>query len=71
MYCNRLLHLRSSTPKVMVYGELGRFPMQIHIKSRMVGFEAKIVCGKKEKLTLTLYRVFCSLFLVENFMLNC
>ena len=46
-YCNRLLHLRSSTTKVIVYVELGRLPMQIHIKSRMIGFEAIIVCGKK------------------------
>ena len=70
-YCNRLLHLRSSSPKVMVYGELSRFPMQIHNKSRMIGFEAKIVCGIKEKLTFTLYRVFFSLILVEIFILNC
>ena len=28
-YCKRLLHLKASTPKAMVYGELGRYPMQI------------------------------------------
>ena len=46
-YCKRLLHLKASTPKLMVYGKLGRFPMKIHIKSRMIGFWAKILCGKK------------------------
>ena len=46
-YCKRLLHLKASTPKVRVYGELGRFQMQIHIKCRMIGFLAKILCGKK------------------------
>ena len=56
-YCKQLLHLKASTPKVMVYGELGRFPMQIYIKSRMIGFWAKILCGKKDKLAFTLYRV--------------
>ena len=31
--------------------------MQTHIKSRMVGFLTKILCGKKDRLALTLYRV--------------
>ncbi|MEW8548127.1 MAG: reverse transcriptase family protein, partial [Candidatus Thiodiazotropha sp.] len=56
-YCKQLLHLKSSTPKVMVYGELGRYPMQLYIKSRMVSFWAKILCGKKDKLAFTLYKV--------------
>ena len=56
-YCKRLLHLKASTPKVMMYGELGRFQMQIHIRSRMIGFWPKILCGKKDKLASTLYRV--------------
>ena len=56
-YCKRLLHLKASTPKAMVYDELGRYPMQILIKSRMVSFLAKILCGKKDKLAVTLYRI--------------
>ena len=56
-YCKRLLHLKASTPKAMAYGELGRYPMQISIKSRMVSFWAKILCGKKDKLAVTLYRI--------------
>ena len=28
-FCEMMLHLKSSTPKVMVYGELGQFPMTI------------------------------------------
>ena len=46
-YCKQLLHLKASTPRVMVYGELGRFPMQIYIKSRMIGFWVKYYVGKK------------------------
>ena len=45
-YCKRLLHLTARTPKAMVYGELGRYPMQIIIKSRMVSFWAKIYAVK-------------------------
>ena len=46
-YCKQLLHLKASTPKLMVYGELDRYPMQLDIKSRMVSFWSKILCGKK------------------------
>jgi hypothetical protein len=28
-YCKRILNLRSSTPNFMVYGEIGRFPVEI------------------------------------------
>jgi hypothetical protein len=28
-YCKRILNSRSSTPNVMVYGEIGRFPVEI------------------------------------------
>ena len=33
-YCKRILNLRSSTPNFMVYGEIGRFPVEIIIKLR-------------------------------------
>ena len=41
----------------MVYGELGRFPMQIFIQSRMINFWSKVVCGKEEKLSYRLYKI--------------
>jgi hypothetical protein len=33
----------------MIYGELGRIPLNILIKARMAGFWQRIMCGKKEK----------------------
>ena len=41
----------------MVYNELGRVPVSIKIKSRMVNFCDKVLNGKKEKLSYTLYSV--------------
>ena len=38
-----ILHLRKSTPYYMVYGELGRLPLSINIKMRMVGFWNRLV----------------------------
>ena len=52
-----MLHLKPSTPKVMVYGELGRFPMTVFIKTRMINFLSKIVCCKEDKLAYRLYKI--------------
>ena len=42
----------------MVYGELGRFPLDIIIKKRAVGFWARILAGKYTKLTRIVYTQF-------------
>jgi hypothetical protein len=42
-FCKLLLKLKSSTPNYMIYGELGRFPIEIDIKIRMVSFWARQV----------------------------
>jgi len=39
----------------MVYGELGRFPLSINIKMRMVGFWNRLV-SNENKLSSHLYR---------------
>ena len=43
-----MMNFRKSTPSYMVYGELGRVPVSIKIKSRMVNFWGKVLNGKKE-----------------------
>ena len=35
-FCKLLLKLKSSTPYYMIYGELGRLPIEIDVKIRMV-----------------------------------
>ena len=37
-YLKQILNLRNNTSNYMVYGEMGRFPMDIVIKLRMVMF---------------------------------
>lgn len=48
------LHLIFSTPKYMVYGELGRYPIAINVKVRMVFFWAKLL-SQETKISSKLY----------------
>ena len=37
-FCKCILKLKKTTATCMVYGEVGRYPMDIQIKSRMIGY---------------------------------
>ncbi len=42
-FCKYILRLNKSTPNVMVYGELGRYPIEIDIKVKMIKLWGKLV----------------------------
>ena len=44
-FLRQIINLRKSTPIYMLHAELGRHPIQINIKSRMIGFWLSIVNG--------------------------
>ena len=46
-YFKLLLILRKSTPNYMIYGELGRLPISITIKPRLISFWGKLIIGKE------------------------
>ena len=48
-FCKILLNLKSSTPNYMVYGELGRYPIDIDIKVRTISYLARLLSGKQAK----------------------
>jgi hypothetical protein len=48
-FCKILLNLKSSTPNYMVYGELGRYPIDIDIKVRIISYWARLLSGKQAK----------------------
>ena len=56
-FCKYILKVKKCTPNYIVYGELGRVPMFVNIKARMVGFWKRIITGKKEKISRTLYEM--------------
>ena len=65
-YLKRILTIRNSTPNYMVYGETGRFPLDIYIKLRMLNFWVKLICDNK--LSCQIYKLAYDLF--TNNLLN-
>ena len=44
-FLRNITKARKSTPHYMLYAELGRYPLDITIKSRMIGFWNRMVTG--------------------------
>jgi hypothetical protein len=59
-FCRTILKVKKSTPHCVIYGELGRIPLNILIKARRVGFWQRIMCGKREKI-----HILCILYCVS------
>ena len=51
------MSFKKSTPNTILYGELSRYPADILIKSRMIGFWKRLVCGKRDKISCILYNL--------------
>ena len=52
-----ILNVKKTTPNAMLYGELGRYPINILCKSRMVSFWQRIVNGKQDKIAYRFYKI--------------
>ena len=59
-FLKNILSIRSTTPNYMVYGETGRTPLDIKVKTRMLNFWSKILCNP-DKLSGKLYQLFLQL----------
>ena len=55
-FFKHILHVKTSTSHMMLYGELGRFPISLIIKQRMVKFWGKLVSDTHGKLSSFMYR---------------
>ena len=56
-FCKLLLNLKTSTPNFMLYGELGRYPLNVIVKLTMLSFWSKLIDGKQSKLSSLIYRL--------------
>ena len=59
-FCKQILNVKKSTPNFMVFGELGRLPLEIQVKLRMVSFWSKLV-HDENKLSSILYKLIFSI----------
>ncbi len=63
-YYKRVFNLNKSTPTFLILGELGKFPVDISIKSRMMSFWLKLVSPHNEnKLSSIVYKLLHKLYL--------
>ena len=51
----------------MIYGDLGRYPLSVVIKKRIVSFWSKLVNGVVNRLSSSLYRILLDDVLTNNF----
>ena len=56
-FCKHILKLRTSTPNCMIYGELGRYPLEINVKLRMVNFWANLIKSSHYKLSVKMFNI--------------
>lgn len=60
-FLKRVLNVRSTTPNYMVYGETGRFPLKINIKTKLLCFWSRLVQSSSNKLSGILYQLMYNL----------
>ncbi len=54
-FLKHILRVHGRTTNNMVYGELRRYPLDVQIKKRMIGFWARLITGKQSKLSKIMY----------------
>ena len=55
-FCKKILQVRASTPNYMVCGELGRLPLSIKVKMRMVSYWCRLIWNEN-KISTHLYKL--------------
>ncbi len=60
-FLKHLLFVHKNTSNDMAYGELGAYPLSIHIKCRMLCYWSRMISGKQSKLCYVMYQ--CLLYL--------
>ena len=66
-FCKFVLGVNKSTTNAMVYGELGRHPLQVEITLRILCFWARIVADECQKLSVMIYKVLYNLYITGRY----
>ena len=54
-FLRKITNAKKSTPRYMLYGEVGRHPLTYNIKTRMINFWNKIICSHRNKISKQVY----------------
>ena len=65
-FLKHLLHMKKSTPNSIVYGETGRYPIEINIKTRMITYWCGLL-ESRQKISSALYSIAHSKFVNNNY----
>jgi hypothetical protein len=57
-----VLGLKVRTPSNIVYGELGRHPIRLHIKRRIINYWSRLLNSKENKISRLLYGIILNLY---------
>ena len=61
-FLKSILKLKKSTPNEMIYGEFGRYPLEIMIKIRMEKYWCKLLIEKNTKISCIMYKLLYYLY---------
>lgn len=50
-FLRKITNSKKSTPLYMLYGEFGRYPLEIIVKTRMIKYWVKLITGKQSKIS--------------------
>ena len=59
-FLRKITKARKSTPISFLYGELGRYPIAIHVQARMIQFWTRMLIGKEQKISFKVYQYMLS-----------
>ena len=62
-----ILKVKNGTPNCMLYGELGRYPIDIIIKCRLIAYWHKLVTGNINKMAHSMYETLLNLYRNDTF----
>ena len=63
----KILHLRPSTPSCMVYGEVGKLPLQVTIDTRFMSFRLCLLNKEESSLAHIVYMIAHNLFVRDKY----
>ena len=61
------MRAKKTTPNTILYGELGRYPLTIAVKFRIIGFWHKLINSKSDKISYELYKILLALHETDIF----